>query len=129
MSYSAFTVSWSLLKFRSFELVMLSNHFMLCCLLFLLPSIFPSIRVFSNELVLSISSPKSQIFTSSGQSTGTSAAASVLRIQGCFPLGLMGFISLLSKGLSIIFASTTIWKHQFFDTHSSNTHIHWGLPW
>ena len=131
MSYSVITVSWSLLKFKSFELVMLCNHFMLCYLLLLLPSIFPSIKVFSNELVLPIRFPKSHIFTSSGQSIGASASASVLRmnIQGCFHLGLMGFISLLSKGLSRIFASTTIWKHQFFDTRSSNTHIHWGLPW
>ena len=121
MSYSVITVSWSLLKFKSFELVMLSNHFMLCYLLLLLPSIFPSIKVFSNELVLPIRFPKSHIFTSSGQSIGASASASVLRmnIQGCFHLGLMGFISLLSKGLSRIFASTTIWKHQFSIAQSS----------
>ena len=47
-----FTISWSLLKFMSIELVMLSNHLILCCPLLLLPSIFPSIRVFSNELTL-----------------------------------------------------------------------------
>ena len=48
------TVSQSLLKFRSIESVMPSNHFILCCSLFLLPSVFPSIRVFSNELALCI---------------------------------------------------------------------------
>ena len=52
------TNSWSLLKLMSIELVMPSNHFILCCPLFLLPSIFPSIRVFSNESVLSIKWPK-----------------------------------------------------------------------
>ena len=51
-------ISWSLLKFMSIESVMLSNHIILCCPLLLLPSIFPSIRVFSNDQVLRISWPK-----------------------------------------------------------------------
>ena len=50
--------SQSLLKFMSIKLVMPSNHFILCCPLLLLPSIFPSIRVFSNESVLRIRWPK-----------------------------------------------------------------------
>ena len=54
----SFTVSWSLLRFMSIESVMLSNHLILCSPLLLLPSIFPSIRVFSNELALSIRWPK-----------------------------------------------------------------------
>ena len=49
-----FTVSWSLLKLMSIELVMPSNHLILCFSLLLLPPIFPSIRVFSNELALCI---------------------------------------------------------------------------
>ena len=58
----------------------------------------------------------SQFFTSGGQSIGASASASVfpVNIQGRFPLGLTGLISLLSKGLSRIFSSTTVQKHQFF---------------
>ena len=52
------TNSWSLLKLMSIELVMPSNYLILCCPLLLLPSIFPSIRVFSNELVLPIRWPK-----------------------------------------------------------------------
>ena len=52
------TNSWSVLKFMSIELVMPSNHLILCCLLFLLPSIFPSIRVFFRESVLRIRWPK-----------------------------------------------------------------------
>ena len=52
------TNSWSLLKLMSIELVMLSNHFVLCRPLLLLPSIFPSIKVFSNESVLCIKWPK-----------------------------------------------------------------------
>ena len=50
----SFAVSWSLLRFMSIELVMLCNHLILCHLLLLLPSVFPSIRVFSNELALRI---------------------------------------------------------------------------
>ena len=71
------------------EWVMPSNHLILCCPL--LPSIFPSIRVFSSE----------SAFTSSGQSIGVSASASGLpvNIQGWFPLGLTDFISVLFKGL------------------------------
>ena len=56
------TISWSLLKFIPIELVMPSNHLILCCPLLLLPSIFPRIRVFSNESVLSIKWPKNWSF-------------------------------------------------------------------
>ena len=54
----SFALSWSFLKLMSFELVMLYNHFISCRTLLLLPSIFPSIRVFSNELALPIRWPK-----------------------------------------------------------------------
>ena len=53
-----FTISWSLLKFMSIELVMPSNHLIFCCPLLILPSTFPSIRVFPNESVLRIRWPK-----------------------------------------------------------------------
>ena len=71
----------------------------------------------------------SQLFSSSGQSTGASASASVLpmNIYGWIPLALTSLISLQSKGLSRVFSSTTIWKHQFFGTQPSwwpNSHIH-----
>ena len=61
--------------------------------------------------------PMSQLFTSDGQNTGDSASASVLptSIQGSFPLRLTGLISLLCKGLSGVFSSTTFERHQFFD--------------
>ena len=52
------SVYWSLFQFMSIESVMVSNHHILCCPLLLLPSIFPSIRVFSNELALHIKCPK-----------------------------------------------------------------------
>src|SRR5574337_983619 len=54
----SYTISWSLLKFMSIESVMLSNHLILCWPLLLLPSIFPSITVFSNESALHIRWPK-----------------------------------------------------------------------
>ena len=59
--------------------------------------------------------PMSQFFTSGGQIIGASASASILtmNIQGWFPLGLTGLISLKSKGLSRVFSNTTVQKHQF----------------
>ena len=73
--------------------------------------------------------PTSQLFASDGQSIKVSASATVLPmdIQGWFPLGLTGLISLLSKGLSRVFSSTTVEKQQFFGTQPSlwsNSHIH-----
>ena len=73
--------------------------------------------------------PMSWLFPSSGQSIGASISASVLPMntQGWFPLGLTGLISLLSKGLSRVFSSTTNWKHQFFSIQPSlwsNSHSH-----
>ena len=87
----SFTVSQSLLKFRSIESVMLSNHLILCFSLLLLPSSFPALGTF----------PMSRLFASGGQSIGVSASASVLpmNIQDWFTLGWTGLISLLSKGL------------------------------
>ena len=65
--------------------------------------------------------PMSRPFTSDGQSIVASASASVLpmTIQVWFPLGLTDLLSLLSKGLSRVFSSTTIWKHQFFGAQPS----------
>ena len=76
--------------------------------------------------------PASQLFASGGQSIGASALASVLttNIQGWFPLESNGLISLQSKGLSGVFSSTTVQKHQFFSIQPSlwsNSHIHTWL--
>ena len=71
--------------------------------------------------------PTSQFFASGGQSIGASASALPLNIQDWFPLGLTGFISLQSKGLSRVFSNTTVQKHQFFGAQLSlwsNYHIH-----
>ena len=64
---------------------------------------------------------------SGGQTIGASASVLPMNIQGWFPLGLTGLISLLSKGLSRVFSNTTVQKHQYFNTQLSlwsNSHIH-----
>ena len=98
------------------------NHLILCPPLLLLPSIFPSIRVFS----------MSGLFQSGGQSIGVSPLASVLpmNIQDWFPLGWTGWVSLQSKGLSRFFSNTTVQKHQFFSSQLSlwsDSHVHTWL--
>ena len=72
----------------------------------------------------------SQIFASVGQRIRASASVLPMNIQGWFPLGLTNFISLLSRGLSRVFSSTTVQMHQFFSTQSSlwsSSHIHTWL--
>ena len=117
------TNSQSLLKCMSIESVMPSNHLILCRPLLLLPSIFPSIRVFSNESVLLISWPKHWSFSFS--------MSHPMNIQDWFPLGLTGLISWQSKGLSRVFSNITVQKRQFFGAQLSlwsNSHTHtWPL--
>ena len=88
----------SLLKLRSIESVMPSNSLVLCCPLLLLPSIFPSIRVFSNELALHIRWPKYWSFS----------IILLMNLQGWFLFGLTDLISLPSKGFSRVFSNTTV---------------------
>ena len=94
------TISQSLLKLMSVELVMPSNHLILCHLLLSCPRSFPASGSF----------PICWLFTSGAQSTRASASVSILpkNIQGWFPLRLTGLISLQSKGLSRVFSSTTV---------------------
>ena len=69
------------------------------------PQSFPASGTFST----------STLFSSDGQNTGASASVLLVTIQGWYPLRLTGLISLLSKGLSGVFSSTTVQRHQFFD--------------
>ena len=113
------TDSWSLLRLMSIKSVMPSNHRILCRPLLLPPSIFPSIRVFSNESVLLIKWPKYWSLCSS--------SVLPMNVQDWFLLGWTGWISLWSKGLSRVFSNTTVQKHQFFGPQPffwSNSHIH-----
>ena len=99
-----------------------SNHLILCCPLLLPPSVFPSIRVFSNESVLCIRWPKYCSFSFS--------ISPFNEYSGLISLGWTGWISLQSKGLSGVFSSTTVQKHQFFSAQPSlwsNSHIHTWL--
>ena len=100
------------------------------------PAISSSVVFFSScpqTLPASRSFPMSQHFTWGGQSIGVSASTSVLptNTQEWSPLGLTGWISLQSKGLSRVFSNTTVQKHQFFGAQpssQSNSHIHtWSL--
>ena len=116
------TNSRSLLKLTSLELVMPSNHIILCYPLLLHLQSFPASGSF----------PMSKFFAG-GQTIGVSASASGLpmNIQDWFPLGWTGWISLQSKGLSRVFSNTTVQRHQFFSAQLSllsNSHIHkWPL--
>ena len=92
------TNSQSLLKLMSITSVMLHNHLILCCPLLLLPSIFPSIKVFSKESVLCIRWSKDWSFNISPSN----------EYSGLIPLGWTGWISLQSKGLSTVFSNTTV---------------------
>jgi hypothetical protein len=109
----AFTISWSLLKLMSIELVMPSNHLILCCPLLLLPSIFRS---------------SSQLFTSGGQSIGTLlsvGASSVYSRLISFRIDWFDLLAIQGTFKSLL--QTTVQKHQFFGAQlffMSNSHIH-----
>ena len=124
----SFTISRGLLKFMSIESVMLSKHLILCRCLLLLPSIFPSIRVFANELALCIRWPKYWNFSFSiGPSSEYSGLISS-RTDGF--LGPRD-MDLQSKRFSRAFSSTRIQKHQFFNAQSflgptlTSVHDYW----
>ena len=109
------------LKFKPIKRVMPSNHLILCRPLLLWPSIFPCLRVFSNE----------SVFVSDGQSIRVSALPLPMNIQDWFPLALTALISLQSKGLSRVFSKNTVQNNQFFSAQLSlwsNSPMHtWWL--
>ena len=118
------TNSQSLLKPMSIESVRPSNHLILCCPLLLPPSIFPSIKVFSNESVLRIRWTKYWFFSFK--------SVLPMNIQDCPPLGWTGWISLQSKGLSKSLlqhhsSKASIFQHSAFVivqlSHINYTHI------
>ena len=118
----SFTISWGLLRLTSIELVMPSNHLLLCHPLLLLPSIFCSIRVFSNESALRVRSPMYWNFSFSISPSNEYSGLISFRVDW--------FDLLQSKGLSRVFPST-IQKHQFFSAQpslwsNSNTYMTTG---
>ena len=110
-------------KPMSIESLMPSNHLILCRPLLLLPSIFPSIRVFSNESALHIRWPKYWSFSFN--------ISPSKEYSGLISFSWTSWISLQSKGLSRVFSNTTVQKHQFFITQPSlrsNSHMPTWLP-
>ena len=107
------TTSWSLLKYMSIELVMISNHLILYCPHLLWFQSFRGHSLFQ------------WLFVADGQIIGVSASVFPMNIQGYFPFSLNGWISLQSKGFSRVFSSTTVQKHQFLAQLSlqCNSHI------
>ena len=117
------TNSWSLLKLMPIESVMPSSHLILCCPPLLLPSIPPSISVFSNESTLCMRWPKHLSFSFSISPSNEQPGQISFR---------MDWVDLLAvQGLSRVFSNTTVQKHQFFSdqlSSQSNSHIHtWPL--
>ena len=113
---------WSLLKLMSIESVMPPNHLILCCLFLLLPSIFPSIRVFTNESALRIRWPK---YWSLNFSISPSN-----EYLGLISFRMDWFDFLAIQRLLRVFSNTTVQKHQFFSTQLSlwsHSHINTGL--
>ena len=116
------TNSWSLLKLVSIELVMPSNHLILCCPLLLLPSIFPSIRVFSNESVLHIRWPKYWSFSFRISPSNEHSGLISFRMDWLALLAVQGTLKRLLQHHSL--------KVQFFGTQLSlwsNSHIYTWL--
>ena len=112
-------ISWSFLKPMSIESVMPSNHLILCSPLLLLPSIFPSIRVFSNESALHIRWPKYWSFSFSIISSSEYSGLMSFRMDWLDLLAVQGTLKSVLQHHSS--------KHQFFGTQSSlwsNSHIH-----
>ena len=102
----------------SIESVMPSNHLILCCPLLLLPSIFPSIRVFSNETALHIRWPKYWSFSFNINPSNEHPGLISFRMDWLYLLSV-------SKGLSRVFSNTTVQNHQFFGARlslHSNSH-------
>ena len=114
----SFIISLSLLKLMSIESVMPSNHLILCH-----PPSPPAFYLSQHQGLF-------QGVSSSQHGVSASASVPPMNNQDWLPLGLTGFISLQSKGLSRVFSNTTVRKHQFFGAQPSswsNSHIHTWL--
>ena len=122
-AFLSITSFWSLPKLMSIESVMPSNHLILCCPLLLLPSIFPSIRVFSNESVLCIRWPKYCSFSFNISASNEHSGLISFRMDWFDLLAVQGTLKSLLH--------TIVQKHEFFSTElssESNSHIHtWPL--
>ena len=128
------TISWSLHKFTSIESVMLSNHLILCSPL-LLPSIFPSIRIFSNELALCIRWPKYWSFSFSISPSSEYSGLISFRMDWLDLLAVQGTLKSLlqhhssktsnSSALSLLYGPTLTSIHDYLENHSFETDFCW----
>ena len=109
--FLSITNSWSLLKLMSIELVMRSNHLILCCPSLLRPSVLPNITVFSKESVLHVRGPNYCSFSLSISPSNEYSGLISFRIDW--------FDLLQSNRLSRVFSNTAVQKHQFFGTQLS----------
>ena len=118
------TNSWGLLKFMSIELVMPSNHLIICRPLLVPPSIFSSIRVFSNELVLHIRWPKYWNFSFNISPSGEYSGLIFLRMDLLDLLAVQGTLkSLLQQHSS---KASVLWRSAFFIVQLSHPHMTTG---
>ena len=115
---------WSLLKLMSIELVMPSNHLILCHPLLLLPSIFPSIRVFSNEVVLHIRSPKYWSFSFSISPSNEYSGLISFRMDWLDLLAVQGTLKSLLQYHSS--KASVIWCSVFIMVQLSHTYVTTG---
>ena len=120
----SFTISWNLLKFMFIELVMLSNHLILCCPLLLLPSIFPGIRIFSKEWALCITWPKDWSFSFSISPSNEYSGLISFRIDWFDLLAFQGTLkSLLQHHNS---KTSVLQRSTFFMVQLSHPHVTTG---
>ena len=115
--------SRSLLKLRSIQSVMLSNHFILCFPLLLLPSIFPSIRVFPNESALRIRWPKDCSFSLSICPSNEYSGLISFRIDWLDLLAVQGILKSLLQNHSS--KASVLWCSAFFMVQLTSIHDHW----
>ena len=123
----SFTISWSLLKLKSIESVMLSKHFILCSPFLFLLSIFPSIRVFSNESVLGIRWPKYWRFSFSISPSNEYSGLISFRIDWLDIIAVQGTLksspvkqlkSINSLALSFLYGPTLTYIHDYWKDYS-----------
>ena len=119
----SFTISWSLLRFMSTELVVLSNHIILCCSFLLLSSIFPTIRVFSNQLALCIRRPKYQSFSFSISPSNEYSRLISFKIDWFYLLAFQGTLKSLQHNSS---KALVLWCSAFFMIQLSHPYMTTG---
>ena len=121
---ASFTTSWNLLKLMSIELVMPSNHLILCCPLLLLPSTFPSIRVFSNESALCIRWPKYWSFSFNISPSNEHPGQISFRMDWLDLLAVHGTLKSLLQHHSS--KASTLWHLAFFMVQLSHPYMTTG---